>query len=102
MASSQVSGQKFSGAHGERTINSMHMAVWAIVMAVIAVPTVPMAFGYLFGSLSIVFASVVIGRRTTQEVGQGPLIIAWIAAAISTIAMLGYIVYMLAESPNYL
>ena len=77
------------------------MAVWAIVLAIITVPTVPLAFGYFFGSLSVVFASVVIARHSRDQAGPGPVVGAWIAMVVSLFAMFGYIVYILTESPNY-
>ena len=92
---------RFSGAHARRTIRSRTMATIAFVTAVLAAPTMPIFVGYILGSISIVCASVVLGRNGNRGMTDLSVGVAWASLAISLLSMIGYLTWMLAVSPNY-
>lgn len=77
------------------------MAGIALVCALFAAPTMPIFLGYILGSISIVCASIVLARNGNRGLTNLSVGVAWASLAISALSMIGYLTWILTQSPNY-
>lgn len=90
------------GSKEMHRMSSRNLTFWSLFFTVIAIATMPIIIGYVFGTAAVICGSIVIGREWKSDRYEWVAYGAWVTTTVSFCAMVGYLIYMMGFANNYL